>query len=101
NAFAPIVRARPCPTFGRPVHLRSGLHRLRPDTSPHALRIPPRGGHPALQDLHLGRRGVTPVFGYGVPHPNARGTSTLPSNALLGAHYQSTKTSCDEYGITY
>ncbi len=21
NAFAPIVRARPCPTFGRPVHL--------------------------------------------------------------------------------
>jgi hypothetical protein len=24
NAFAPIVRARPCPTFGRPVHPRGG-----------------------------------------------------------------------------
>ena len=24
NAFAPIVRARPCPTFGRPVHHRGG-----------------------------------------------------------------------------
>src|SRR6185437_4109601 len=74
-------------TFGRPVHLRSSLHRLQPDTSPHALRIPPHGGHPAIQRLRLGRRGITPVFGYGAPHPSARGTSTLPSNALLGAHY--------------
>ena len=49
NAFAPIVRARPCPTFGRPVHRRGSPHRLRPGTSPHALRIPPRGGHPALR----------------------------------------------------
>ena len=49
NAFAPIVRARPCPTFGRPVHPRGSPHRLRPGTSPHALRIPPRGGHPALR----------------------------------------------------
>ena len=49
NAFAPIVRARPCPTFGRPVHHRGSPHRLRPGTSPHALRIPPRGGHPALR----------------------------------------------------
>ena len=48
NAFAPIVRARPCPTFGRPVHHGDGSPRLRPGTSPHALRIPPRGGHPAL-----------------------------------------------------
>ena len=37
------------PTFGRPVHLRGSPHRLRPGTSPHALRIPPRGGHPALR----------------------------------------------------
>ncbi len=37
------------PTFGRPVHLRGSPHRLRPGTSPHALRIPPHGGHPALR----------------------------------------------------
>src|SRR5215467_6470838 len=49
NAFAPIVRARPGPTFGRPVHRRGSPHRLRPGTSPHALRIPSHDGHPALQ----------------------------------------------------
>src|SRR4030043_1065465 len=49
-AFASIVQARPCPTFGRPVHPRGRPHRLRPGTSPHALRIPPRDGHPALRD---------------------------------------------------
>src|ERR1700758_3750512 len=49
NAFAPIVRARPCPTFGRPVHRRGSPHRLRPGTSPHTLRIPPHGGHPVLR----------------------------------------------------
>src|SRR5512135_2413586 len=49
NAFAPIVRARPCPTFGRPVHHGDGSPRLRPGTSPQAFRIPPRGGHPALR----------------------------------------------------
>src|SRR4051794_31040234 len=48
NAFAPIVRARPCPTFGRPVPHGDGSPRLRPGTSPHAFRIPPHGGHPAL-----------------------------------------------------
>ena len=47
-SFASIVQARPCPVFGRPVHPGS-LPRLRPGTSPHALRIPPRGGHPALR----------------------------------------------------
>src|SRR5215469_4777740 len=48
NAFVLEVQTRPCPTFGRPVHL--GLpHRLRPGTSPYALRIPPHGGHPALR----------------------------------------------------
>ena len=114
NAFASIVQARPCPTFGRPVHLRGSPHRLRPGTSPHALRIPPRDGHPALRRtagggfrsalacirlspscpfrlLHTfpfsGPRGITPAFGYGAPHPSARGTSTLLSNALLSAHY--------------
>ena len=53
-AFAFIVQARPCPTFGRPVHLRGSPHRLQPGTSPHALRIPPRDGHPALRELRSG-----------------------------------------------
>ena len=51
NAFASIVPARPCPTFGRPVHLRGSPHRLRPGSSPHALRIPSRDGHPALRRI--------------------------------------------------
>src|SRR5260370_26796415 len=33
------MQTRPCPTFGRPVH-HGFPHRLRPGTSPHALRIP-------------------------------------------------------------
>src|SRR6266508_1615027 len=49
NAFAFIVQARPYPTFGRPVHLRGSPHRLQPGTSPHALRIPPRDGHPGAK----------------------------------------------------
>jgi len=53
-AFAFIVQARPCPTFGRPVHLRGSPHRLQPGTSPHALRIPPHDGHPALRELRSG-----------------------------------------------
>jgi len=114
NAFASILQARPCPTFGRPVRLRGGPHRLRPGTSPQALRIPPRGGHPALRSLTragsrsplavsgfplrarlelsipvslFGQRGITPAFGYDAPHPSAGGTQTLPINALPGAHY--------------
>jgi len=88
NAFAPIVQARPCPTFGRPVH--PGFpHRLRPGTSPHALRIPSRDGHPALRVLRLpGQRGFIPAFGYGTPHLSTRGTLTLLNNALLSAHYR-------------
>jgi hypothetical protein len=56
NAFASIVQARPLPTFGRPVHLRGSPHRLRPGTSPHALRISPRGEHPALRRMPSLRR---------------------------------------------
>jgi hypothetical protein len=37
--------------------------------------------------LSPGPRGITPAFGYGAPHPSARGTSTLRNNALLSAHY--------------
>src|SRR5450755_1113090 len=36
--------------------------------------------------LSPGPRGITPAFGYGAPHPSARGTSTLRNNALLSAH---------------
>ena len=54
NAFASIVQARPCPVFGRPVHQWACALRLRPGTAPHALRIPPHGGHPALR-LPVGR----------------------------------------------
>ena len=50
-AFAPIVRARPFPIFGRPVHPRDRSLRLRPGGSPHALQTPPRGGRPALQSF--------------------------------------------------
>src|SRR5713101_5119746 len=34
-----------------------------------------------------GRRRITAVFGYDAPHSSARGTSTLPNNALLSTHY--------------
>src|SRR5208283_4769188 len=112
DAFAPIVRARPLPIFGRPVHRRDRSHRLRPDASPQALRIPDRSGHPALRtsggfrsvlavsgfrlrarlDVSIpsprfGRRGITPAFGYSAPHPSAGGTSTLLTHALPSAHY--------------
>ena len=114
NAFAFIVQARPCPTFGRPVHRRGSPHRLRPGTSPHTLRIPPHDGHPVLRSParsgfrftlavssfrlrarlgfsiplpFSGQRGITPAFGYNAPHPGAGRTSTLLNNALLSAHY--------------
>jgi len=53
SAFVSIVQARPCPTFGRPVHLRGSPHRLRPGSSPHAFRIPSRDGHPALRRINF------------------------------------------------
>ena len=113
SAFVSIVQTRPCPTFGRPVHLWGSPHRLRPGTSPHALRIPSRDGHPALRSnassgsssalavsgfrlrarldicipsASFGQRGITPAFGYGAPHSSARGTLTLLNDALLSAH---------------
>src|ERR1700739_3629887 len=49
NAFAPIVRARPNPIFGRPVHQGFSPYRLQPDTSPQTLRIPDRSRHPVLR----------------------------------------------------
>jgi hypothetical protein len=89
NAFVAIVPTRPGPLFGRPVHRRGRPHRLRPGASPQALRIPPRGGHPALPShAHWGQRGITPAFGYGALHPSARRTSTSRSTPLPGAHYE-------------
>jgi hypothetical protein len=110
------MQTRPCPTFGRPVHL-GFPHRLRPSTSPHALRIPSCAhlldGHPALRSTarggfrsalavssfrlrarlgvsipssFSGQRGFIPAFGYGAPHSSARGTSTLLNNVLLSTH---------------
>jgi hypothetical protein len=113
NAFAPIVRARPDPIFGRLGHPGSPPNRLQPDTSSHTLRIPPLGGHPVLRSTPIGgsrsvllvsgfrlraskdfsipssrfgHRGITPAFGYGAPHPSAGDTLTLPIHALLSAH---------------
>src|SRR5499433_2767495 len=64
NAFVLETQTRPCPTFGRPVHL-GFPHRLRPGTSPHALRIPPHGGHPALRSTASGGfRSVLAVSGF-------------------------------------
>src|SRR5262250_883715 len=89
NAFVLEVQTRPCPTFGRPVHL-GFPHRLRPGTSPHALRIPPHGGHPAPRGPASGSpasEAINPAFGYGAPHLSARGTLTPLNNALLSAHF--------------
>jgi hypothetical protein len=87
NAFASIVQARPCPTFGRPVRQRDGSL----DYSPAVLRKP-SGFHLAVDTLPsgsriTGQRGITPAFGYGAPHLSARGTLTLLINALPSAHY--------------
>src|SRR5262249_62319507 len=59
-----------------------------PDLPRKPLRIPPRGGPPALLDLHRGQRGVTPAFGYGALHPSTSGTSTHLSTSLPSAHYE-------------
>src|SRR5215510_15808860 len=106
------MQTRPCPTYGRPVHLGSP-HRLRPGTSPHALQIPSHDGHPALRSItssgfrsalavssfrlcarldvsipsaFFGQRGFIPAFGYGAPHSSVRGTLTLLNNMLLSSH---------------
>jgi len=118
NAFVSILQTRPCPTFGRPVHLQGCPHRLRPGTSPHALRIPSCDGHPAhrstasggsrsvlavssfrfrarldvsIPSTFSGQRGIIPAFGYGAPHSSVRGTLTLLNNALLSAQYSAVR----------
>src|SRR5215472_15538470 len=86
NAFAFIVQARTSPPLADRFIFRGGPHRLQPGTSPHALRIPPHDGHPALRRIAPPADDVfSAVFGYSAPHLSARGTSTLLSDALLSA----------------
>ena len=87
NAFAPIVRARPNPIFGRPVHQGSPPIDYSPILllKPFGFRIAP---DTLSSDENLvGQRGITPAFGYSAPHPSAGGTLTLLTHALLSAHY--------------
>ena len=61
NAFASIVQARPCPTFGRPVHLRDASLDYGP-----VLLLMPFGFHLAVDTLpsgsQPGQRGITPAL---------------------------------------
>src|SRR5271154_1047573 len=87
NAFAPIVRARPNPIFGRPVH--QGPPPI--DYSP-ILLLKPFGFRIAPDTLSsdenlVGQRGITPALGYSAPLPRAGGTLTLLIHALPSAHY--------------
>ncbi len=115
NAFAPIVRARPNPIFGRPVHPGSPPFdyspilllipfgfRIAPDTLSSGIRRA-TGSRSVLAvsgfrlrarlDFSIpscspGQRGITPAFGYSAPHPSAEGTSTPMIHALPSAHYE-------------
>src|ERR1039457_5693764 len=89
NAFASVMQARPCPTFGRPVHLRDGSLDYGP-----VLLLMPFGSHLTVDTLPSGdsapapaSEAVNPAFGYDAPHLSTRGTSTLLNNALLSAYY--------------
>ena len=65
NAFAPIVRARPNPIFGRPVHQGSPPIDYSPILllKPFGFRIAP---DTLSSDENLvGQRGITPAFGLG------------------------------------
>src|SRR5271167_225467 len=89
NAFAPIVRARPDPIFGQPVHQGSPPIDYSPILllKPFGFRIAP---DTLSSDENLvGQRGITPAFGYSAPHPSAGGTLTLLIHALPSARYAS------------
>src|SRR5438067_13220310 len=77
NAFAPIVRARPNPIFGRPVHPGSPPIDYSPILllKPFGFRIAP---DTLSSDENLvGKRGITPAFGYSAPHPYPCGEGRL------------------------
>jgi hypothetical protein len=87
NAFASIVQARPCP----PLADRFIFGAAPIDYGP-VLLLMPFGFHLTVDTLPSevyasGRRRITAVFGYDAPHSSARGTSTLPNNALLSTHH--------------
>src|ERR1700688_3288478 len=114
SAFVPIVRTRPCPIFGRPVHqgslpfdyspillLKPFGFRIAPDTLSSGIRRA-TGSRSVLAvsgfrlrarlDFSIpscspGQRGITPAFGYSAPHPSTEGTSTPMIHALPSAHY--------------
>ena len=75
NAFAPIVRARPDPTFGRPVR-----HRVAPiDYGPVLLRMP-FGFHLTMDTLpspHRTMRGGRDLTGLSSTHPPYKGAAGL------------------------
>ena len=61
-----------------------GPHRLRPGTSPHALRIPPRGGHPALRVTRGGSRSPLAVSGFRL---RARVGFSIPASPRPARNY--------------
>ena len=63
---------------------RGGPHRLRPGTSPHALRIPPRDGHPALRVTRGGSRSPLAVSGFRL---RARVGFSIPSSPRPARNY--------------
>jgi hypothetical protein len=63
---------------------RGGPHRLRPGTAPHALRIPPRGGHPALRVTRGGSRSPLAVSGFRL---RARLGFSIPSSPRPARNY--------------
>jgi hypothetical protein len=67
--------------YGPGLLLRPFAFHLAMDTLPSGVR--PRNS--TFFPLS-GQRGITPAFGYGAPHPGARGTLTLRSNVLLSTH---------------
>src|ERR1700688_3251626 len=86
NAFAPIVRARPSPIFGRPVHQGSPPFDYSPILllKPFGFRITPD----TLSSIGFRPRPARryPAFGYSTPHLSAGGTLTLLIHALPSAH---------------
>src|SRR6202035_2924301 len=87
NAFAPIVRARPNPIFGRPVHQGSPPIDYSPILllKPFGFRIAP---DTLSSDENLvGQPGIPPAFGYSPPHPSAGGPLPPLLNALPSPHH--------------
>ena len=92
NAFAPVVRARPCPIFGRPVRLRGAPidcsptlllmpfgFQIAPDTLPSG---PSTGSRSALAVSGFRLRAR---LGFSIPpcFPGERGITPLSDTALL------------------